>query len=116
MFFPCWTRFFFLLAGQKVDLFAPHGAIKSTLWPASKKKLLIVYEEITDKFLLKNYLIHIDWRLILYHDTYINISFNRVQLNRFHVPIPSQTNSYSFLYGFLIWESMNQQVPIYGFP
>ena len=28
---------FFLLWGQKMDLFAPHGAIKSTLWPASRK-------------------------------------------------------------------------------
>ena len=36
--FPELHTIFFLLAGQKVDLFAPHGAIKSTLWPASRKK------------------------------------------------------------------------------
>ena len=28
---------FYLLGGQKTDLFAPHGVIKSTLWPASRK-------------------------------------------------------------------------------
>ena len=39
MYFPCCTRFFFLLWGQKMDLFAQHGAIKSTLWPASRKNL-----------------------------------------------------------------------------
>ena len=38
--FPVLHTIFFLPAGQKVDLFAPHGAIKSTLWPASRKKLL----------------------------------------------------------------------------
>ena len=37
--FPVLHTIFFLLAGQKVDLFAPHGAIKSTLWPASRKRL-----------------------------------------------------------------------------
>ena len=35
--FPVLHTIFFLLAGQKVDLFALHGAIKSTLWPASRK-------------------------------------------------------------------------------
>ena len=35
--FPVLHTIFILLAGQKVDLFAPHGAIKSTLWPASRK-------------------------------------------------------------------------------
>ena len=35
--FPVLHTIFFLLMGQKVDLFAPHGAIKSTLWPASRK-------------------------------------------------------------------------------
>ena len=35
--FPVLHTIFFLLAGQKVDFFAPHGAIKSTLWPASRK-------------------------------------------------------------------------------
>ena len=40
--FPVLHTIFFLLAGQKVDLFArPHGVIKSTLWPASRKKYLI---------------------------------------------------------------------------
>ena len=38
----CFSRvahdFFSTIAGQKVDLFAPDGAIKSTLWPASRKK------------------------------------------------------------------------------
>ena len=29
--FPMLHTIFFLLAGQKVDLFAPHGAIKFTL-------------------------------------------------------------------------------------
>ena len=38
--FPVLHTIFFLLAGQKVDLFAPHGAIKSTLWPASRKNSL----------------------------------------------------------------------------
>ena len=38
--FPVLNTIFFLLAGQKVDLFAQHGAIKSTLWPASRKKIL----------------------------------------------------------------------------
>ena len=36
--FPVLHTIFFLLWGQKMDLFAPHGAIKSTLWPASRKK------------------------------------------------------------------------------
>ena len=36
MFSPCRTRFF-LLGGHKMDLFAPRGEIKSTLWLASKK-------------------------------------------------------------------------------
>ena len=39
--FPVLHTIFFLLAGQKVDLFAPHGAIKSTLWPASRKKYIV---------------------------------------------------------------------------
>ena len=38
--FPVLHTIFFILAGQKVDLFAPHGAIKSTLWPASRKIIL----------------------------------------------------------------------------
>ena len=37
--FPVLYTIFFLLAGQKVDLFAPHGAMKSALCPASRKKL-----------------------------------------------------------------------------
>ena len=36
--FPVLHMIFFLLWGQKMDLSAPHGAIKSTLWPASRKK------------------------------------------------------------------------------
>ena len=39
MFFPCSTWFFFL-RGSKMDLFAPHEAIKSTLWPVSRKREL----------------------------------------------------------------------------
>ena len=35
--FPVSYMIFFLLGGQKIDLFTPHGAIKSTLWPASRK-------------------------------------------------------------------------------
>ena len=35
--FPVSHTIFFLLGGQKMDLFAPHGAIKSTLLPASRK-------------------------------------------------------------------------------
>ena len=35
--FPVSHTIFFLLEGQKIDLFSPHGAIKSTLWPASGK-------------------------------------------------------------------------------
>ena len=50
--------------------------------------------------------------MVFYHDTYINISSNRIQLNRFHGPKPSQTNLYSFLYRFLIWESMYPRVPM----
>ena len=46
--FPVLHTIFFLLAGQKVDLFAPHGAIKSTLWPASRKKLLHGYQALED--------------------------------------------------------------------
>ena len=46
MFFPCRKRIFFVLEGQKIDFFAPHGELKSTFWPASRKKnyfiLLIV--------------------------------------------------------------------------
>ena len=38
--FPVLHTIFFLLAGHKVDLFAPHGAIKSTLWPGSRKKYI----------------------------------------------------------------------------
>ena len=34
--FPVLHTIFFLLWGQKMDLFAPHGAIKSTLWPTSR--------------------------------------------------------------------------------
>ena len=34
------TRVFFLLWGQKVDLFALQGSIKFTLWPASIKNIL----------------------------------------------------------------------------
>ena len=39
--FPVLHTIFFLLGGQKMDLFAPHGAIKSTLWPASRKNILL---------------------------------------------------------------------------
>ena len=35
--FPVLHTIFFLRGGQKMDLFAPHALIKSTLWPASKK-------------------------------------------------------------------------------
>ena len=28
-----------------MDLFAPHGAIKSTLWPASRKKVLKLHPQ-----------------------------------------------------------------------
>ena len=41
--FPVLHTIFFLLAGQKVDFFAPHGAIKFTLWPASRKKNIIFF-------------------------------------------------------------------------
>ena len=44
--FPVLHTIFFLLAGQKVDLFTPHGAIKSTLWPASRKKYLSLFVNI----------------------------------------------------------------------
>ena len=43
--FPVLHTIFFLLAGQKVDLFAPHGAIKSYLWPASRKNILLHPQE-----------------------------------------------------------------------
>ena len=35
--FPVLQMIFFQLWGQKMDLFAPHGAMKSTLWPARRK-------------------------------------------------------------------------------
>ena len=41
--FPVLHTIFFLLCGQKMDLFAPHGSIKSTLWPASRKKYLWIF-------------------------------------------------------------------------
>ena len=41
--FPVLHTIFFLLAGQKVDLFAPHGTIKSTLWPASRKMSFVLF-------------------------------------------------------------------------
>ena len=34
--FPMSHTIFFLLGGQKMDLFTPRGEIKSTLWPASR--------------------------------------------------------------------------------
>ena len=34
----------FLRGGQKIDFFAPHGAIKSTLWPASRTNLFWNYQ------------------------------------------------------------------------
>ena len=37
---------FFLLGGQKMDLFVPNGAIKSTLWPASRKTMLRGYSSL----------------------------------------------------------------------
>ena len=36
----------FLLGGQKIDWFDLHGAIKSTLWPSSKKNTFSYYSEI----------------------------------------------------------------------
>ena len=36
MFFSCCTRFF-LLWGQKMDLFIPQGTMKCTLWPVDRK-------------------------------------------------------------------------------
>ena len=38
--FPVLDTIFFLLWGQKIDLFAPRGEIKSTLWPASRKTFI----------------------------------------------------------------------------
>ena len=41
----CFSRaayYFFLLGGQKMDLFARHGAIKSTLLPSSRKIYLFI--------------------------------------------------------------------------
>ena len=35
-----WNKFFFLLAGHKVDFIGPCGANKSTFWPASRKKIV----------------------------------------------------------------------------
>ena len=43
--FPVSHTIFFLLGGQEIDLFAPHGTIKSTLWPASRKKILDILNE-----------------------------------------------------------------------
>ena len=34
------VKFYFLLAGHKVDFIAPCGAKKSTFWPASRKKIV----------------------------------------------------------------------------
>ena len=38
-----------------MDLFAPHGAIKSTLWPASRKKLFILCCYISQSLSYKKY-------------------------------------------------------------
>ena len=40
--FPVLHTIFFLLLGQTMNLFAPHRAIKSTLWPASRKNPFLV--------------------------------------------------------------------------
>ena len=40
--FPVSHTMFFLLGCQKMDLIAPHGAIKSTLWPAIIKSILYI--------------------------------------------------------------------------
>ena len=42
--FPVSHTIFFLPGGQKVDLFAPQGAIKSTLWPASRKNTFQIFQ------------------------------------------------------------------------
>ena len=39
--FPALLTILFLLWGQKMDLFAPHGAIKSTLWPAGRRIFIL---------------------------------------------------------------------------
>ena len=41
MFFSCRTRFCFLLRDQKMDVYPPLGAIKFTLWSASRKKYVM---------------------------------------------------------------------------
>ena len=41
MFFPCHIRFFFT-CGSEYEFFAPHRAIKSTLWPSSRKIIFLI--------------------------------------------------------------------------
>ena len=71
--FPVLHTIFFLLAGQKVDLFAPHGAIKSTLWPTSRKKNLFhparsALEKALDRKGLSIIINHVSsWAQILMH-------------------------------------------------
>ena len=51
--FPVLHTIFFLLAGQKVDLFAPHGAIKSTLWP--RQAVLAIMDKFETKFTILDF-------------------------------------------------------------
>ena len=61
--FPVLHTIFFLLAGQKVDLFAPHGAIKSTLWPASRKNKFSFGSKILSFSVEKKTLSRLRWDL-----------------------------------------------------
>ena len=36
-----WEAIFFLLGGHKMDLFIPHGKLKSILWFASRKQYIM---------------------------------------------------------------------------
>ena len=39
--FPLLHMIFFLLGGHKMDLFAPQGSMKCSLWPTSRKKYFL---------------------------------------------------------------------------
>ena len=63
-----------------MDLFAPNGAIKSTLWPASRKnKFRYIFEKCTE-ILSKN--VEID-----NHGNSINADLNFIQLLKFLIEV-----------------------------
>ena len=77
---PVLHTIFFLLTGQKVDLFAPHGAIKSTLWPASRKKIYFLSKNAKKYVTPKKFFKSKSWvKLPIYIDLFIVITFSKSQ-------------------------------------